>query len=69
MVSSAASKIFRIILKITQVTEVCVEEIKVQILLVNHVVFCMMSHNKNWVVFPFNLLFYNVDNYIFSLHT
>lgn len=69
MVPSAASKIFQIVLKITQVTEVCVEEIKVQILLVNRVVFCMMPHNKIWVVFPFNFLFYNIDNYIFSLHT
>lgn len=45
-VPPAASKFFRLFLKITQVAEVCVEEIKVQTLVVNPVAFSMVLHNK-----------------------
>jgi len=46
MVPPAASKIFQLFLKITHMAEVCVEEIKVQTLVVNPVVFSMLPHNK-----------------------
>lgn len=65
MVPPAASKIFQLLLKIIQVAEVCVEEIKVQTLLVNPAVFSLMPHNKIWVVCLFNLLFNNIENCIF----
>lgn len=47
MVPPAACKFFQLFLKITQVAEVCVEEIKVQTQ-VNPVVFSMVPHNKIW---------------------
>lgn len=46
MVPPAASKFFWLFLKITQVAEVCVGEIKVQTLVENPVVFSMVPHNK-----------------------
>lgn len=46
MVPPAASKFFRLFLKIIQVAEVCVEEIKVQTPVVGPVAFSMVPHNK-----------------------
>lgn len=56
MVPPAVSKFFRLFLKIIQVTEVCVEEIKVQQLGVNPVVFSMVPHNKVLGGFSFQLV-------------
>lgn len=63
MAPPAASNFFQLFRKVTQVAEVCVEEIKIQTLVENPVVFSMASHNKIWVVFLFNLLFNNIESY------